>query len=49
MEWVKGYTQEELDAAQEMFGLTFPPDLVALYRERRPAEAYDWTRDFDSI
>src|SRR5215469_14029888 len=49
MEWVRGYTQEELDGAQEMFGLTFPPDLVALYRERRPAKAYDWTKDQERI
>jgi hypothetical protein len=26
--WAKGYTQAELDGAQEKFGLVFPPDLV---------------------
>jgi len=49
MEWVNGHTQDELDAAQDMFGLTFPPDLVELYREKRPALAYDWTKDHDAI
>ncbi|HVQ08218.1 MAG TPA: hypothetical protein VMS43_07260 [Allosphingosinicella sp.] len=41
-QWTAGYTQTELDAAQERFGLRFPPDLVALLRERRPLHGYDW-------
>ena len=47
--WTKGYTQAQLDEAQERFALKFPPDLVALYREKRPVDAYDWTRDLDTI
>jgi hypothetical protein len=30
-----GYTQTELDDAQAKWNLTFPPDLVAIFRERR--------------
>jgi hypothetical protein len=48
-DWTTGYTQDELDAAQERFGLRFPPDLVALFRERRPLRGYDWRRDCDAI
>jgi hypothetical protein len=33
----------ELDDAQQKFGLVFPPDLVALLRDRRPVEGHDWT------
>ena len=43
--WTKGYNQAELDSAQHRFGLVFPPDLVALLREKRPVEGYDWTDD----
>jgi hypothetical protein len=45
MEWGPGYSQSELDAAQERFGLIFPPDLVALLRDRRVPGAHDWTGD----
>jgi len=41
--WTKGYTQTELDDAQEKFGLVFPPDLVALFRDRRPVDGHLWT------
>jgi hypothetical protein len=40
--WAKGYTQSELDTAQQKFGLVFPPDLVALLRDRRPLDGHDW-------
>lgn len=43
--WAAGYSQEELDRAQEEFGLVFPPDLVDLLRDRRPANGYDWRVD----
>jgi hypothetical protein len=43
--WAKGYTQDELDDAQQRFGLVFPPDLVALLRDRRPVGGHDWTDD----
>jgi hypothetical protein len=45
MMWADGYTQSELDTAQEKFGLVFPPDLVALLRDRRPRQGYDWRSD----
>jgi hypothetical protein len=41
--WTTGYTQTELEAAQERYGLTFPPDLVALLLERQPMHGYDWS------
>jgi hypothetical protein len=41
--WEKGYTQAELDDAQQRFGLVFPPDLVALLRDRRPVEGHVWS------
>ena len=41
--WAKGYSQAELDSAQHRFGLVFPPDLVALLREKRPAQGHAWT------
>jgi hypothetical protein len=47
--WAEGYSQAELDAAQEKFGLRFPPDLVALLRERRPVLGYDWRTDETEI
>lgn len=47
--WTKGYSQQELDDAQARFGLKFPPDLIALYRDRRPLDGYDWTRDDQAI
>jgi hypothetical protein len=43
--WTNGYTQAELDRAQDRFGLVFPPDLVALLSEKRPVEGHDWTDD----
>ena len=47
--WAEGYTQGELDDAQSRFGLTFPPDLVALFREKRPVLGWDWRRDDEEI
>ena len=41
--WAKGYTKTELDDAQEKFGLVFPPDLLALLRDRRPLDGHLWT------
>ena len=49
LDWVVGYTQDELDAAQAKYDLVFPPDLVALLRERRPAIGYDWRSDEKEI
>lgn len=47
--WAEGYTRHELDLAQETFGLTFPPDLIALFLERRPVRGWDWRSDGEHI
>jgi hypothetical protein len=47
--WAAGYSQGELDDAQAKYGLTFPPDLLALLLERRPVQGYDWRSDDDQI
>jgi hypothetical protein len=47
--WAPGYTQGELDGAQERFDLRFPPDLVDLLRERRFPRGWDWTQDDEQI
>lgn len=47
--WAEGYSQAELDDAQAKYGLVFPPDLLALLRERRPLQGYDWRSDGDQI
>jgi hypothetical protein len=49
MKWGRGYSRSELDAAQEKFGLLFPPDLHALLREKRPPNGHDWTGDEEPI
>lgn len=41
--WTTGYTRSQLDAAQDRYGLRFPPDLTDLYLNRQPANAYDWS------
>jgi hypothetical protein len=46
-QWLNGYTQAELDSAQRRFGLEFPADLIALLREKRPANGHDWTNDVE--
>ncbi|MBS0410740.1 MAG: hypothetical protein JSR86_12555 [Proteobacteria bacterium] len=47
--WADGYTQGELDTAQARYDLVFPPDLVALLREKRPVLGYDWRTDDKAI
>ena len=47
--WAEGYTQDDLDVAQETFRLTFPPDLIALFLERRPVGGWDWRSDGEKI
>ncbi len=47
--WAEGYTQSELDDAQAKYGLVFPPDLVSLFRDRRPVRGYDWRSDEKEI
>ncbi len=43
--WAKGYTQAELDAAQDCYGLRFPSDLIELLLDRRPVGGLDWRSD----
>jgi hypothetical protein len=40
--WAPGYTQGELDEAQERYAVRFPPDLIGLLLERQPANGYNW-------
>jgi hypothetical protein len=47
--WGPGYSQDELDDAQERFGLHFPPDLIDLLLERRLPGGWDWSKDRDRI
>lgn len=47
--WAGGYTDAELDDAQAKYDLRFPPDLLALFRDRRPREGYDWRTDDQQI
>jgi hypothetical protein len=44
-QWTAGYTSSELDAAQERYGLRFPPDLIELLLDRRPIAGWDWRTD----
>lgn len=48
-DWLPGYSISELDDAQARYGLTFPPDLLSLLSERRPARGYDWRHDSAEI
>jgi hypothetical protein len=43
--WTDGYSPDELDAAQDRYGLRFPPDLVELLLDRRPVDGWDWRTD----
>lgn len=45
--WTHGYSADELERAQERFRLTFPSDLVALLRDRRPIGGPDWNDETD--
>ncbi|RZJ24316.1 MAG: SMI1/KNR4 family protein, partial [Brevundimonas sp.] len=47
MIWTDGYTAAELERAQKLFSLTFPPDLVTLLRDRRPVGGPDWNDEAD--
>lgn len=47
--WAEGYTQDELDIAQERFGIVFPPDLIELFLDRRPVLGWDWRSDEQQI
>ena len=45
--WTHGYSASELERAQTLFRLTFPPDLIELLRDRRPVDGPDWTDEND--
>ena len=47
--WTNGYTRSELIAAQERYGLRFPPDLLDLLLDRRPVVGWDWRTDDEGI
>jgi len=39
--WTKGYSHADLNRAQDKYGLDFPPDLTALWLEKRLADGHD--------
>lgn len=45
MTWTRGYTAAELEDAQSRFNLSFPPDLIELLLDRRPADGTDWNNE----
>ena len=45
VKWGRGLTDKELEEAQARYGVRFPPDMLDLYRERWPTEAYDWSKE----
>jgi hypothetical protein len=48
--WVAGNSRAELEAAQERYGVHFPPDLLDVLIDRRPSDGYDWAgEDSDRI
>lgn len=49
VDWLPGYSHAELAEAQGRYGLRFPPELIELLLERRPARGYDWSGDEEPI
>ena len=47
--WIAGYTQSELDDAQDRYALRFPPDLIDLLLDRQPEDGYNWASENDRI
>ena len=43
--WTSGFTQSELDQAQERYDIRFPPDLAGFLLDRSPGGGYDWSTD----
>jgi len=41
--WTSGYSQAELEGAQERYGIHFPPDVIDLLLDRQPANGYNWS------
>ena len=48
-DWGPGYTQSELDDAQDAFSLRFPPDLIELFKRGRLPGGHDWTSEREKI
>lgn len=48
-DWAPGYRWSDLHRAQERFELRFPPDLIELLLEKRPARGYDWAGSAEPI
>jgi len=48
-DWYPPYSMAELEHAQDIYGLAFPPDLVAMLRDRHPLFHYDWRTDNQQI
>jgi hypothetical protein len=40
--WTQGYSAVDLERFQDRYRLDFPPDLIALLRDRRLVEGPDW-------
>jgi hypothetical protein len=49
VEWFEAYTPRELDRAQDIYDLIFPPDLIAFLSKRHPLLQYEWRTDNDAI
>lgn len=49
VEWFDAYTPKELDRAQDIYDLPFPPDLIAFLSDRHPLLNYDWRTDNETI
>jgi hypothetical protein len=47
--WASGYARADLERAQARHDLVFPPDLVDLLLEKRPADSLDWRTDHAAI
>lgn len=43
--WHDGYSIYEIEGAQQIYGVRFPPDFIELLTSRHPSLGYDWTCD----
>jgi hypothetical protein len=48
-EWAPGFSNSDLERAQERYQLRFPPDLRELLLDRSPVGGYDWSTDDPKI
>lgn len=47
--WAAGYSQSQLNEAQERYAIRFPPDLIELFLEKRPVDGYSWEIEDERI